>query len=279
MRSRASCRLKRFFTFFNHPAFLVPAFLLVCRAVSMPLLRIMADERTPVCVRFPASTATWDAAVVRAAASTLGDDMIHVWQLSYARDAGRAPLLALLSAYRDPAANAPTLLDGEHGRPRLAPEQFAQPDFNWSHSGRIALIAVGRGISPGIDVERRRPRPHALELALRYFSAEEAQMLSALDAELREDAFLRLWTAKEAVLKAVGRGLAFGLDRLNVAITPSSLRLRHLDGDDATAWQLQPLVLDADHVAALAWRGAPRRVVFHQLAACSDEATAPCVAI
>ncbi len=77
--------------------------------------------------------------------------------------------------------------------------------------------------------------------------------------------FLELWTAKEAVLKANGRGIAFGLHRLRVA-SGVPLRLAWLDGDDANAWQLQRVQLDDAYVAALAWRGGTRHVRVRRLA-------------
>src|SRR3546814_13489669 len=55
-------------------------------------------------------------------------------------------------------------------------------------------------------------------LAERFFVRSETGALLALPAEAREAAFVRLWCAKEAVLKAHGRGLAFGLDRLEFAL-------------------------------------------------------------
>ncbi len=81
----------------------------------------------------------------------------------------------------------------------------------------------------------------------------------------RSTAFLELWTAKEAVLKATGRGIAFGLHRLQVTREPP--RLTWLDGDDANAWQLQRLQMGDAYVAALAWRGGARRVNVRELAA------------
>src|SRR3546814_11324671 len=62
----------------------------------------------------------------------------------------------------------------------------------------------------GADLELLRPRPRALALAERFFVRSETGALLALPAEAREAAFVRLWCAKEAVLKAHGRGLAFG---------------------------------------------------------------------
>jgi 4'-phosphopantetheinyl transferase len=124
---------------------------------------------------------------------------------------------------------------------------------------------VARGITPGIDLEQLRPRAHALELARRFFTADEAAGLAALPEASRNTAFLQQWSAKEAVLKSLGRGIAFGLHRLNVAGAGAPLALTWLDGDDAGAWRLQPLDVGTQHVATLAWRGGPRRIRWYAL--------------
>ena len=71
--------------------------------------------------------------------------------------------------------------------------------------------------------------------------------------------FLRLWCAKEAVLKAHGRGLAFGLDRLAFDRLDGVPRLAHVDAglgrvDD---WHLAPLDLGA-LTGMVAWRARTR---------------------
>jgi len=199
-------------------------------------------------------------------AQQLLDDEIHVWRLGYRREFKRAPLLALLAAYLGQPPEALTLVDGEYGRPALAAPHDALA-FNWSHSGDRALLAIAHGVTPGVDLERWTARPRALEIAQRYFCAEEAAALALLDDALLPTAFLELWTAKEAVLKALGRGLAFGLDRLRFAVPPAAPGLLWLDGDDAAQWQLQRLDTGTECMAALAWRGAPRRIRAWTLAA------------
>jgi len=199
-------------------------------------------------------------------AEHLRDDEIHVWRLDYRPAHGRAPLRAVLAAYLGTTPEQVTLTDGEHGRPALATGHDPSLGFNWSHSGGQALIAIGRHIAPGIDLECLRPRARALEIAERYFSTDEATALAALPAAERSAAFLELWTAKEAVLKALGRGIAFGLNRLSIASAVDRLQLQRLEGDDAGAWQLQRLDIDSSLVAALAWRGGERRIRLGALA-------------
>lgn len=193
-------------------------------------------------------------------AEPLGDDEIHVWRVAYRAADGRQPLRAILGAYLGIEADTITLIDSEFGRPSLAPRHDASLQFNWSHSGEHALLALARGITPGVDVERLRPRPRAIEIAQRFFTDAETRALQAAPAIERVALFLELWTAKEAVLKAMGRGLAFGLHRLSIDPSHQALTLRELEDDDPTAWQLQRLPLDAGLVGALAWRGGPRHV-------------------
>lgn len=199
-------------------------------------------------------------------AEHLRDDEIHVWQLDYHPQHGRQPLRSVLGAYLGITADRVTLINGEHGRPALAEAHDRSLGFNWSHSGSHALIAVGRGVVPGIDLEQLRARPRALEIARRYFSSDETAALMALPAAVRDAAFLDLWTAKEAVLKALGRGLAFGLDRLSITSAADRLILQRLEGEDVGAWQLQRLAVDTTLVAALAWRGDVRRIRLGTLA-------------
>ncbi|HWU75232.1 MAG TPA: 4'-phosphopantetheinyl transferase superfamily protein [Rhodanobacter sp.] len=201
-----------------------------------------------------------------AIAEQLHDEEIHVWRLDYRRQEGRTPLRHVLAAYLGIDVSEVVLIDGAHGRPQLAPWLDQTLGFNWSHSGEHALIAVARGITPGIDLERLRQRTRALAISERFFSHDEHAMLAALPGEDLAVNFLELWTAKEAVTKATGRGLAFGLDRLSIGRSVDRLTLQRLDGDDASAWQLHRLIPESSLVAALAWRGAPRLIRLGALA-------------
>jgi 4'-phosphopantetheinyl transferase len=176
----------------------------------------------------------------------------------------------LASLPEAPSATLPMHRDA-HGRPRFAAVAGAAPDdAGWSHSGDGLLLAYGRGVVLGVDMEFERPRPKALELARRYFTAPEIAWLEAHapdpsgrahaaagDAPAPRDiAFLRLWCAKEAVLKAHGRGLAFGLDRLAFAERGGALVLAEADAalGDPAAWSLHEFVPHPGYRAALAWR-------------------------
>lgn len=187
---------------------------------------------------------------------------VDVWRI---RDEDWRPVLA---RYAGLPADALPLLPDAYGKPRLAAP--AAPGFNLSHSGGVVLLAIARGVDPGIDVEALRPRPRALQLAQRYFTAAEAAVLARLPEGDRQQTFYRLWTAKEAVLKALGRGLAFGLDRVGFGLAADGIAVLPQDFQDvaapASAWQLHALAPAPGHLGALAWRGAPRTVRLFVLA-------------
>ena len=140
-----------------------------------------------------------------------------------------------------------------HGRPMLeAPTGW---DCNWSHSGGLLAIALGARARVGIDIERERRRPRALELARRFFTAAEADWLATPARGDPSLDFLRLWCAKEAVLKAHGRGLAFGLDRLGFREGGAGLQLAACDPalGDPGRWQVLEIRPAPGFLGAVAW--------------------------
>lgn len=199
----------------------------------------------------------------------LGGDEIHVWTLALDDDApprataeaARDVLGRLLRAYAGLAA-APELERSEFGKPH-APAAGGV-EFNLSHSGPRALLAFARQLPLGVDLERGERRVDPDEIARRFFDADEADALGRLPAEARRRTFLQLWTRKEAVLKALGRGLAFGLDRLAFAVADDGgvgpLQRIAADGGAAAEWNVRALECGAGFAAALAWRG-PSRIV------------------
>ena len=170
-------------------------------------------------------------------------------------DAAEPRVRAWLAVELGDAADALPLRRDRFGRPRLeAP--YARHDVSWSHSGDGLLVARGEDVAVGIDLEQFKPRPRALDLARRHFAASEAAWLATLPDPARDAIFLRLWCAKEAVLKAHGRGLAFGLDKLVFGERGDALTLLTCDPALGVAadWRLHEFVPSPGYHAALAWR-------------------------
>lgn len=127
--------------------------------------------------------------------------------------AARARLRALLGDHlgRDPRSLV--FLLNEFGKPRLA--DLPGVHFSLSHSQDRALLAVSDGPEIGADLEMMRAVDH-LDLARRYFHPDEVRTIER-HRDPRQ-AFFRVWTLKEAVVKAIGLGLALPLDDFAVSI-------------------------------------------------------------
>ena len=123
----------------------------------------------------------------------------------------------------------------EGGKPVLDPAQApAGLHFSLTHTRGLAACAVGRSHALGIDAEVWR-EPAPIELAERYFAAVEARLLANLAPDERSSAFYRLWTLKEAYLKATGQGLATALDSFAFGLDPTRIVLA--ERGSAAAWQ------------------------------------------
>lgn len=116
--------------------------------------------------------------------------------------------------------------------------QHAQPcgadlrvEFNVSHAGSHALIAISDCGAVGVDIERCDPSLDVPSLELQVLSARERQM----DAG-RQPGFFERWVAKEAVLKAVGVGVADHLQRLSVEQPAAGDDCRYRLHDAEPAW-------------------------------------------
>jgi len=134
----------------------------------------------------------------------------------------------------------------ERGRPRVAgaPPGF---DCNWSHSGEWIALAVSRDGPVGVDVEVVRADFPAMEVAACFFTPAETAVLGAVaEPVARQRLFFRLWTAKEALMKATGLGVA--LEPAQIEVT---LREHHPHGYAShPSWRVG---LEEEPACVMAW--------------------------
>ncbi len=155
--------------------------------------------------------------------------------------------------------------NGSYGKPALAGSVAGRLEFNLTHSGSLALVAVTSGGEVGIDVETMRPMPDALRIAERFFSPAESEALRQLPAPEQAAAFLNLWTRKESLAKATGFGIANSLARFEVAWGTEAI-VKTIDGDArlAAPWTLHSFQPAPGYVAAVAVRSPAAQFAFHE---------------
>jgi len=164
-------------------------------------------------------------------------------------------LRAVLARYLHCKPDQLTFSFNPYGKPGLDNQKL---EFNLSHSGGFALIAITRESRVGIDVEHIRPGISSQIIAQQYFSKSESTELWTLPLEQREAAFFTCWTRKEAYIKAQGVGLSLPLESFDVSLTPNepvSLRATRPDPREATRWTLFSLEVDPGYAAAVAVEG------------------------
>ena len=221
-------------------------------------------------------------------APVLRDDQVHVWRADLALDGAalealarlladdergraarfrpatarcrfviaRAMLRDVLARYLGEAPAALRFAYGDQGKPALvAPSGAAALRFNLSHSGGLALCAVARGRDVGVDVEQIRDVAVA-RLAARFYAPAEQAALAALAPAAARTVFFRLWTCKEAYLKATGTGVSRPLAEVAVALAGDEPRLAVTGDAGATSrWTLREIDAGQGYAAALAAEG------------------------
>ncbi|MEV6953198.1 4'-phosphopantetheinyl transferase superfamily protein [Streptomyces sp. NPDC051183] len=128
---------------------------------------------------------------------------------------------------------------GPHGRPAVA---GGAPHFSLSHSDDVAYLAFA-GVPVGVDVEAVPSAAAVADVLTTLHPAETAE-LTALPEPERQAAMARVWSRKEAYLKAVGTGLALGLAEPYVSSAPTPAAV--------PGWTLTDLAAPPGYAAALA---------------------------
>ena len=143
----------------------------------------------------------------------------------------------------------------EFGKPvAILHGEVAPVSFNVSHSGSHGLIALAPDGRLGVDVEERGERKGLDGLIAAALTPVEQAELAAADERQKLHGFLRAWTLKEAVIKAVGLGISMSMADLE---TPPAIRrgasggVFELRQSPGVRWRLEDLGTD-DFAAAVA---------------------------
>ncbi len=161
----------------------------------------------------------------------------------------RAALAAAAGA--PPAAFA--FAAGAHGKPEaLLQGRSAGLAFNLSHTNGLVGVAVAAvpGLPLGIDLEpvdRRAP----MEVARRYFTDIEIAWLEGLPEARRGEGFFRLWTLKEAFIKATGKGLTQDLSSFWFRVDPPAIAFAPELAGRAEDWSFAQRIVHRGFLVAI----------------------------
>lgn len=174
----------------------------------------------------------------------------------------RSMLRFLLGQYLNRSPQSINFDYNHYGKPMI-PDAF-DITFNLSHSADYAVLAVGQTHDLGIDLEHFSNRDY-LELAQSYFSAFEIQWLKNVPDIMKPMVFFKIWTQKEAVIKAIGAGLSYPTQSFYAQLQKDQIkpdiigvngsdRFIVMDSQDDSTWQLDTRMLMPGFCLSLCYR-------------------------
>lgn len=182
---------------------------------------------------------------------------------------GRGLLRVLLSNYLEMESSAFEFTYGLHGKPALESHFNGRVfEFNLSHS-RDKVIYIFNWDQPiGIDIEYDHPLKDLDDFAFQFFTPNECNFIQSLPMDQKRESFFKIWTCKEAFLKANGSGLTSPINEVEVALTTDkTASLTSIGGnrEQAAHWRLELFTPLAGYQSALAIEKQGGKITFHQI--------------
>jgi 4'-phosphopantetheinyl transferase len=134
------------------------------------------------------------------------------------------------------------------GKPKITEcQNLKDIRFNVSHSEEYGLIGITHGQEIGVDIEKIKPINEMMNIVKNLFTPYEKEIFYKNNEIVQFDAFYRWWIQKEAIIKAIGLGMNYGLNRfdLDFVKTHSELEIPPYRG------QLSTYVLKQDIIFCL----------------------------
>lgn len=173
--------------------------------------------------------------------------------------AARAMLRKILSFYIHLTPERITFSYSANEKPSL--QLDSDLNFNLSHSGDIAVYALTLNHSIGIDIEKTQTSFNQ-NLAERFFSPQEYEMLKSRPEQEQANSFYRIWARKEAIIKANGKGLTIPLASFSVS---DQNICENVTLDQCENWTLIPLIIHDDYQSAVATNQTIQKISFWKL--------------
>ncbi|UCE62812.1 MAG: 4'-phosphopantetheinyl transferase superfamily protein [Nitrospirota bacterium] len=126
----------------------------------------------------------------------------------------------VLSRYLGVEPAALEFTRNEFGKPALAEPSGCPITYSLSHTKGLSVCAVAFEQMIGVDVESLQRTPSHRDISKRFFAAPEAAYLETIDEGQKRAEFIRLWTLKEAFVKARGLGLSIPLNSFEIKMYP-----------------------------------------------------------
>ncbi len=157
-------------------------------------------------------------------------------------------LHTVLAYYTDTPANEIEFSTSEKGKPSLL--KSLNPNniqFNLSHSNTMAILAVSKKHTLGVDIEYADKKVEWAAISRRFFTKNEQSALFKLPEDEQKDAFFKIWTRKEAHMKVTGLGLSLSPTQFEVSVPPADAQflghIENIDNKNTEHFKMQDIIL------------------------------------
>lgn len=158
-----------------------------------------------------------------------------------------------LAPYYDIAPQALKFEKKEKGKPYVA-NTSSNVHFNLSHTDDTAILAISQQNPIGVDIEKAERKSDISGIADNFFAEQEVSQIKQQDEGQKKAFFFRLWTLKEAFLKATGDGISIGLEKVVFNLNHDKIQLSlSLElNENALDWQFYQTFLTTTLCVAVA---------------------------
>jgi 4'-phosphopantetheinyl transferase len=163
-------------------------------------------------------------------------------------------LRKILSNYLDCSSQSIILDKTQSGKPFLNSHHDLDIKFNLAHSHNKAILAFCLKTQIGIDLEKLRKVSRAQEILAKHGLDEEINSFNTVPEKHKDEAFLRGWTRKEALIKAMGQKMATHAKQysVNFSLFPKNKILNNeTTNKENQHWTLCDLTIE-DYVGTVA---------------------------
>lgn len=175
----------------------------------------------------------------------------------------RSTLRVLLSRYIDIEPTDVTFYCNDYGKPFLG-NANKDIQFNVSHSGNYGLIAITEKSPVGVDIEKINPDFASIEIAKKYYSQTENELLNNENSKDKIKVFFNIWSRKEAYIKCFGEGLSIPLNEFSISTDSNNPTILNYHKKSEYGF-LYNLDIDPSYSSALMVLGKEKRIKIFKL--------------
>ncbi|AFH50190.1 Phosphopantetheinyl transferase [Ignavibacterium album JCM 16511] len=170
----------------------------------------------------------------------------------------------ILSEYTGKRPEELSFKKNNSGKPLIDIPEYDHLKFNYSHSGEMIIYAISKDSEIGVDIELVKEIPDMNALVENYFSKEEIQVFKNMDNRNDQtNLFYKIWTRKEALVKASGKGISDDLSQINIITDKPDFNNPQKFFYREKHWILSGLSVPENYIATVAYESAkPKEIIY-----------------